>query len=94
MVCMKKELVASLSDVEAVIVECSNSACRAQVKIPVRAPLVHRDLRILPLVECPVCRSNFDSTLLDYVRAFVGSLSAHHGKEKVSLLLSTEDLGK
>jgi len=92
MVFMRKELIASLSDLEAVIVECSNPACKAQVKVPVN--LESHDLRLVGLIECPVCRGNFDSMLRDYVRAFIASLSAHHGGEKISLLLSSEGLEK
>ena len=88
MVSMKSQTVASLSDVEAVIVECSK--CRAQVRVPVGAILVQSDLRNVPLTQCPVCLQNFDSTLIQYVRAFVGSLTAHRGQEKISLLLKSE----
>jgi hypothetical protein len=57
MVSMRKELIASLSDLEAVIVECSNQECKAQVKVPVQANLgSQRDLRLIGLIECPVCR--------------------------------------
>jgi formate dehydrogenase assembly factor FdhD len=69
MVSMRKELIASLSDLEAVIVECSNQECKAQVKVPVQANLgSQRDLRLIGLIECPVCRGIFFS---------VKRLSAH-----------------
>ena len=34
--------------------------------------------------------ANFDSTLRDYVRAFIASLTAHQGTEKISILLTSE----
>ena len=86
---MKQELIASLSDIEAIIAQCSN--CNSQVKIPVRAPIGNpRDLRIIPLAQCPVCMTSFDSTLRDYVKAFIASLNAHQGSEKISILLTSE----
>lgn len=81
-------MIASLADIEAVIVECQH--CRAQVKIPVDAQLVLRDQRMVPLTQCSICHQAFDSTLIDYVRAFIGSLTVHRGKEKLALLLRSE----
>jgi hypothetical protein len=92
MVYMKKELIASLSDVEALIVECS--VCKTQVKVPVRANLVQRDSSIVPLTQCPVCLSPFDSTVLAHIKAFIQVLDVHHGHETMLLLLSTEELDK
>jgi hypothetical protein len=68
MVSMKNQTIASLTEIEAVLVECSN--CRSQVRVPVGAILVQRDLRMVPLMTCPVCLQNSDSTLIEYVRAF------------------------
>jgi hypothetical protein len=92
MICMKKELIASLSDVEAVIVECS--VCKTQVRVPVRVNLVQKDTRLVPLSQCPACLSPFDSTVLSHIKAVIQVLDVHHGLEKMSLLLSTEDLEK
>lgn len=89
MICMKKELIASLSDVSAIIVGCS---CGAQVKVPANANLVQRDTRIVPLTQCPVCMNPFDSTVLSHIKAFTQVLGTHHGTEKISLLMNTEDL--
>jgi hypothetical protein len=89
MICMKKELVASLSDVSAMVVECP---CGARVKVPVSANLTPRDKELKPLEKCPVCLGPFDSTVLAHVKAFIQVLGTHHGSEKISLLLNTEDL--
>jgi len=89
MVFMKEELVASLTDIAAIVIQCSR--CKSQVKIPIDATIGDSgDLRVLPLTQCPVCLSNFDSTLRDYVKAFIGNLSAHKGTEKISLLLNRD----
>ncbi len=90
MICMKKELIASLSDVEAVIVECS--VCKTQVRVPVHANLAQRDARSVPLAQCPACLSPFDSTVLAHIQAVIQILAVHHGQEKMSILLNTEDL--
>jgi hypothetical protein len=92
MICMKKELIASLSDVESVIVECS--VCQTQVRVPVRINLVQRDVRLVPLTQCPACLSPFDSTVLAHIKAIIQVLGSHHGLETMSLLLNTEDLEK
>jgi hypothetical protein len=90
MVSMKKEMIASLSDLEAVIVQCASPLCKAEIKVPVHAALTHQDSRMVSLTSCPVCLTNFDSSLVDYVKSFVKSLSAHRGQEKISILLKTE----
>ena len=90
MIAMKKDLIASLADIEAIIVECSNLACNAQVKVPVRADMKQHDIRLIPMTQCPVCLRPFDSTLSGYVKTFIGSLTAHQGQEKISILLNSE----
>jgi hypothetical protein len=89
MICMKTELIASLSDVAAIIVECS--VCKAQLKVPLWAPLVQRDAQHVPLTQCAVCLSPFDSTLLVHINMFIQTLDIHHGHETISLLLKAED---
>ena len=91
MICMEKELLASLSDVSAMIVVCP---CGARVKVPVTANLMPRDRALKPLEKCPVCLSPFDSTVLDHVKAFIQVLGTHHGGERILLLLDTGGLEK
>lgn len=88
MVSMKSQTMASLTDIEALLIECSN--CRSQIRVPINAALVLHDLRKVPLTTCSLCLQNFDSTLIEYVKSFVASLSRHQGQEKIFLVLKSE----
>jgi hypothetical protein len=88
MIYMRKELIAPLSDVEAVVVECSNPICKAQVRVPVKANLVQRDTRIVPFKQCPVCFTDFDSTAREQVLILIQVANA---PKTVSVLLNSEE---
>ena len=81
-------MVISLSDVEAVIVECANPVCKTQVRVPVKANLVQCDTRILPFKQCPVCFADFDSTTREQVNILIQMANA---SKTVSILLSSDD---
>jgi hypothetical protein len=93
MVLMKDELIAALTDIEAIIIECSG--CKSQVKIPIGATIGNPgDLRgVPPLSQCPVCTVPFESTLVDCVKKFKDNLSPYGGidMERISLLLKSAE---
>jgi len=72
MLTMKKELLVSLSDIEAMSIKCT--ACQSQIRMPTMAninPDVAPNFTDTPaLARCPVCLSPFESTMKNSIIGF------------------------
>jgi hypothetical protein len=76
MICMKKELLVSLSDIEAVCIACS---CGTQIRLPSGAK-VETDLnKPYPLTYCPACQREFGDAFRERIEALRAAMSVMTG---------------
>ena len=87
MIAMQKELVISLEDLDAIVIECGE--CHSQIRIRMDSEL-RGGQRSSPLEFCSVCSAKFDSTLRPCVDSFRKALRDLKGDAKVSLQVKTD----
>ena len=86
---MHRELLISLSDLQAISIECPN--CRSEIRVKITAAFVPGEGRIPPPLErCPVCTVKFDSTLRPSIESFREALNVLQEHSKISLQIQSE----
>ena len=89
MFAMHKELLISLSDLEAVSIECSS--CHSEVRIRMDAEFKPAQVKAaIPLESCPVCTARFDSTLRPSIENFREAIGILREHSKVTLQVSAD----
>ena len=91
MVCMKKELAVSLTDIESVVLECGK--CHGQISIPMKADKISAQ-HPNPYEQCMVCGKYFSPSPRECIEAFRKAVSDIRGDTTISLKVNPDALEK
>jgi len=94
MLAMKKELLISLSDIEAFCIQCSNPKCRSQIRLSVDTEPTFPDVHgVKSAVDCCVaCGSDFSPMLRKRIQAMYAALRAMDGAPSVSIQVKANEI--